>query len=98
MSITLPLFQLFQLVREEARRKVVVVPSDLKLKGLGLTPAWAAELKEKVSVVFHSAATVRFNDPLRESVLLNTRGTSELVNLALEMPQLAVSSRGFKSQ
>ena len=80
---------LFDLVREEAARKVLVVPGDLKLKGLGLTPAWSEELKKRVSIIFHSAATVRFNDPLKESVLLNTRGTRELVNLALEMPQMA---------
>ena len=90
--------QLFDLVRSEARRKVVAVPADLKLLGMGLEPAWREELKQRVSVVFHAAATVRFNDPLKGSVLLNTRGTRELINLAIEMPQIAVSGQGRAGQ
>lgn len=40
------------------------------------------------SVVFHCAASVRFDDQLKKAVLLNTRGTRELCLLAQRMPKL----------
>lgn len=40
------------------------------------------------SVIFHSAATVRFDDPLKSAILLNTRGTREMCKLAQTLPHL----------
>jgi nucleoside-diphosphate-sugar epimerase len=48
------------------------------------------EFDRNVSVVFHAAATVRFDEPLRNAVLLNTRGTRELLALAKDMTNLKV--------
>lgn len=49
------------------------------------------EFDRNVSVVFHAAATVRFDEPLRNAVLLNTRGTRELLALAKDMTNLKVT-------
>lgn len=40
------------------------------------------------SIVFHCAASVRFDDPLKKAILLNTRGTREICLLAQKMPKL----------
>ncbi|KAJ8973655.1 hypothetical protein NQ317_002929 [Molorchus minor] len=37
----------------------------------------------------HAAASVRFDDFLKDAILLNTRGTRDVANLALEMENLA---------
>ncbi|KAJ8934895.1 hypothetical protein NQ318_002649 [Aromia moschata] len=43
---------------------------------------------ENVNIIYHGAASVRFDDFLKDAVLLNTRGTREITNLALEVKNL----------
>lgn len=45
---------------------------------------------ENVSVIFHSAASIRFDDPLKDAVLLNTRGTLEILKFAEGLKHLKV--------
>jgi len=45
-------------------------------------------LKEKVTAVFHSAASVRFTDPLKPTLITNLRGTAEMVKLVKEIKNL----------
>jgi fatty acyl-CoA reductase len=59
--------------------------------GLGLSASARQLLEETVSVVFHAAANVRFDDPLKSAVLLNTRGTREVMMIARNMKSLKVS-------
>lgn len=47
-------------------------------------------LIEEVNVVFHGAASVRFDDRLTDAILMNTRGAREIANLALEMKKKPV--------
>lgn len=42
-----------------------------------------------MDVVFHGAASVRFDDSLTDAIIMNTRGTREVVNLALAMKKKA---------
>jgi fatty acyl-CoA reductase len=58
--------------------------------GLGLSDEDRAMLCRRVSLVFHSAATVRFDDPIRTAVTLNTGGTYKMIKLAEQMPNLLV--------
>ena len=46
------------------------------------------ELREEVNVVFHSAASIKFDDELSKAVTMNVRGTKELMDLAKEMGNL----------
>jgi alcohol-forming fatty acyl-CoA reductase len=46
------------------------------------------EKLQRCSVIFHSAASVRFDDPLKKAILLNTRGTREICELARSLPNL----------
>lgn len=59
--------------------------------GLGISDENRRTLEENVSVVFHLAASVRFDDPIRKAVFINVRGTREVVNLALKIKNLSVS-------
>jgi fatty acyl-CoA reductase len=58
--------------------------------GLGLSATDRQMLEETVSIVFHAAATVRFDDPLKTAVLMNTRGTREVMMIARNMKNLKV--------
>lgn len=58
---------------------------------LGLSDTDRQKLVDNVNVIFHVAASVRFDDPLKYAILLNTRGTREVAQLALDTKNLAVS-------
>lgn len=70
-----------------ALEKIKVIEGDAKKLNLGISDADVEKLKS-CSVVFHSAASVRFDDPLKDAILLNTRGTREACKLAQLMPNL----------
>ncbi|XP_020291339.1 putative fatty acyl-CoA reductase CG5065 [Pseudomyrmex gracilis] len=67
---------------------VTVVSGDVTLPGLGLSPEDRKMLCENVEIVYHAAATVRFDEPLKKAILLNTRGTKLMIELAKEMKHL----------
>lgn len=71
----------------EVFEKIVPVEGDVSVVGLGLSDE-SRELMKDVSVIFHSAASVRFDDELRRSIILNTRGTHEVVKFALTLKKV----------
>lgn len=78
---------------DEARKvdlhgRVRCVVGDITEPGLGLSEAARAQLASEVSVVFHSAATVKFDDALTRSVAMNVEGSRSMLQLAKEMPRL----------
>ncbi|XP_029679896.1 putative fatty acyl-CoA reductase CG5065 [Formica exsecta] len=84
---------LFEEVKAErglpAIEKVItVVSGDVSQLGLGLSPEDRKMLRENVEIVYHGAATVRFDELLKTAVLLNTRGTKQMIELAKEMKNL----------
>ncbi|XP_035782468.1 putative fatty acyl-CoA reductase CG5065 [Anopheles albimanus] len=83
---------LFEKLRQEAPHllaKTVPVRGDVSMLGLGLSPDDREQMRG-VSVIFHVAASVRFDDPLQAAILLNTRGTREVVHFAEQLPNLRV--------
>lgn len=58
---------------------------------LGLSQADTQLLCDDVSIVFHCAATVKFDEALRVSVKMNVVGTRRLIALCHKMPKLIVS-------
>ncbi|KAL6257452.1 hypothetical protein P5V15_011023 [Pogonomyrmex californicus] len=74
----------------ELEKVVTAVNGDVSLPGLGLSPEDRKMLIENVNIVFHAAATVRFDELLKKAVLLNTRGTKQMIELAKEMKHLVV--------
>jgi len=61
------------------------------MPGLGLTEQDRIKLIENVNVVFHCAATVRFDENLKIATAINIRGTVEIIKMCRKMPQLKVS-------
>ena len=68
-----------------------VITGDIGAHDLGLSDNDRKKLIEEVEYVFHSAATVRFDEPLKRAVLLNVRGTKLMMELAEKMKQLKAS-------
>uniref|UniRef100_A0A1I8PBY4 Fatty acyl-CoA reductase n=1 Tax=Stomoxys calcitrans TaxID=35570 RepID=A0A1I8PBY4_STOCA len=60
----------------EFLQKVVPVPGDVTLPMLGITNEYL-KLMENVSIIYHSAATVRFNETIKDAIRLNVGGTYE---------------------
>lgn len=71
--------------------KLIGVESDVGEIQLGLSEKDYITLVEKVNIVFHAAATIRFNESLSEAIKINTRGTKEIVELCLKMKYLQVN-------
>jgi fatty acyl-CoA reductase len=74
-------------------RKVVGIPGDVTLPDLGLSASNRQLLIDRVSIIFHAAATIRFDEPLKRAVLINTRGTKLMLELAQDMKKLEVWPR-----
>lgn len=68
-----------------------VISGDCSLIDLGISDDDRNLLTEHVSIVYHCAATVRFDESLKKAVLLNTRGTKLMLELSKSFPKLAVS-------
>jgi len=71
--------------------KIVVIHGDCAQEGLGIFDEDRQLIRDNVSLIYHCAASVRFDEMLKRAVDLNTRGTREIITLALECKKLAVS-------
>lgn len=60
--------QLFDRVREDDpdfHRKIIPISSELMQPGLAISPEDVQTLSGCINVVFHCAATIRFDEPLK---------------------------------
>ncbi|KAL3270865.1 hypothetical protein HHI36_021382 [Cryptolaemus montrouzieri] len=71
-------------------KKVVACKGDVAAEELAISKEDRAWLCEEVQIVFHCAATIRFDETLKKAVLLNVRGTKLMLDLAREMKNLMV--------
>jgi len=78
--------------RPEVMTKIIPVEGDISLPNLGLSVADLELLLNNVSLIFNSAATIRFNEDLRTAVQLNVRGPQQLLHICRQMKHLAVTS------
>ncbi|KAI5640098.1 male sterility protein domain-containing protein [Phthorimaea operculella] len=69
--------------------KVYVIAGDIMEPGLGLSQEDRALLVNRTNIIFHVAASVRFDDPLPFAARLNLRGTKEIIDLAKEVQDLS---------
>ena len=95
------LLQAFDRIREDNPNqltKVIAVAGDITMPGLGISKTDLDMLIQDVSVVFHSAATVKFDEPLRTSINFNTRGTRYVLEICHKMKKLMVSSELYQSK
>lgn len=69
-------------------KKIYPVKGDISLPEVGLSPEDKNMLIEKVNIVFHAAATVKFNEPLKVAVDLNLKAIDFVIKLCKDMKNL----------
>lgn len=69
---------------------MIAVEGDVTVPGLGLSPSDLRLLEDNVSVVFNLAATVRFDEELKDAVELNVNGPMRLLKVCRNMSRLKV--------
>ncbi|CAI6356237.1 unnamed protein product [Macrosiphum euphorbiae] len=86
--------KLFDTIKEQKpglmEEKLFPVLGDMTELRLGLSDEEYGYLVENISVIFHVAASVRFDEPIRDATIMNVRGTREVVQLAKQMKHLEV--------
>ncbi|XP_071415108.1 fatty acyl-CoA reductase 1 isoform X2 [Pithys albifrons albifrons] len=85
--------KLFDRLRDEQpdfKAKIIVVMSELTQPELDLSEPIKEKLIDCINIVFHCAATIRFNETLRDAVRLNVIATQQLLFLAQQMKHLEV--------
>ncbi|XP_024936806.1 fatty acyl-CoA reductase wat isoform X2 [Cephus cinctus] len=70
------------------RHRIIAVEGDCTLPGLGLSPVDRELLLREISIIFHVAATVRFDEKLKQAVAINISGTKEILELSRCMRSL----------
>ncbi|XP_059613253.1 fatty acyl-CoA reductase wat-like isoform X2 [Phlebotomus argentipes] len=70
------------------RHRIHPIAGDCSLPGLGISAHDRALLAANVHVVFHVAATVRFDEKLNIAMAINVSGTRELLALCREIQHL----------
>ncbi|XP_034103871.1 putative fatty acyl-CoA reductase CG5065 [Drosophila nasuta] len=83
-----PLFESLRREKPKELSKVIPISGDITSEELGISESDQTLLCRNVSVVFHSAATVKFDEKLKLSVTINMLGTKRLVELCHRMMSL----------
>ena len=84
-------FQLFDPIRKSRPtdlHKVLPIEGDITQPELAISPNDRLTLARTVNIVFHSAATIKFDEKLKLSVTINMLGTQRLVELCKRMTNL----------
>ncbi|XP_072938546.1 putative fatty acyl-CoA reductase CG5065 [Epargyreus clarus] len=85
-----PVFTKLRNTKPEYFSKVVAIAGDMTEPDLGIKPEDAQTLIDQVSVVFHSAATVKFTEPFQDILNANVEGTRKVLNLTQRMNKLEI--------
>lgn len=93
--------QLFSTLKEKEptfRNRIISIEGDCSLPNLGISIIDSSKLVKEVSIIFHVAATVRFNEGMKSATAINVRSLKDLINLSKNMPKLKVRIFLFVSQ
>ncbi|XP_072938547.1 putative fatty acyl-CoA reductase CG5065 [Epargyreus clarus] len=85
-----PIFTKLKHTRPQDLRKVVPIAGDIADPELGIKCDDEQTLIDKVSVVFHSAAQVKFTVPTSEHLRINYEGTKKVLELGKKIKNLDV--------
>ncbi|XP_054886797.1 fatty acyl-CoA reductase 1 isoform X3 [Poeciliopsis prolifica] len=88
--INCKLFERLQAEQPDFAEKITAVNSDLTVLDLDLSKEDQSILAENINIVFHCAATIRFNEPLKDAVQLNVLATQKMLALAHKMKHLEI--------
>ncbi|XP_069691365.1 fatty acyl-CoA reductase wat-like [Periplaneta americana] len=70
------------------QQKITIVSGDCQVEQLGLSSSDRRLIIEEVHIVFHVAATVKFDEKLNISFNTNAKATEDILDLAHEMKKL----------
>lgn len=76
------LYEKLRKVAPDFIKKVTIVEGDVGQLNLGMNEEDRTKVINEVEIIFHGAATVRFDEPLKTAVQINVRGTREICHLA----------------
>lgn len=80
--------EIFDIIKREspsAMDKLHLIVGDMGVKDLKLSEDDVKLLTKEVNVLFHCAASVRFDETLKFAVTLNAKGTQQLLDLSKKM-------------
>ncbi|KAF7286596.1 hypothetical protein GWI33_004636 [Rhynchophorus ferrugineus] len=72
------------------KNKVVGISGDFDEDGIGLTEESKKLIADKVNIIYHVAATVRFDEKIKKAVTVNIKGTQEMIKIAKSCKNLIV--------
>lgn len=75
------------MIKPNELEKLFAIPGDIMSPLLGISEKHL-DLIKNVSIFIHSAATVRFNEPLRKAIKVNLGGTFESMKVAQTLEKL----------
>lgn len=88
--VTSMLFDKVRQTQPDFQSKLVAIESDLMEPDLALSEEDVKTLQEEAQLVFHVAATVRFDEKLSLSLRLNVHATKKILELCRGMKKLEV--------
>ncbi|XP_044727614.1 fatty acyl-CoA reductase 1-like [Chrysoperla carnea] len=84
------LFDRLKVEYPESLSKVKIIKGDISELEYGLSDSDLEFIINEINIVFHVAASVRFDDSLKDAILINTRGTREMLRILKQMQHLKV--------
>ncbi|CAH1155782.1 unnamed protein product [Phaedon cochleariae] len=85
-----PLFDQLKADNIAIIKRVIGVEGDITKVNLGMNESDTTIILDNVSIIYHIAASVRFNDFLKSAIFANTRSTREVISLAKQCASLDV--------
>lgn len=74
----------------EVFKKLVPVAGDISTDGLGLSPSDQQLVCSSVSIVFHTAARIKFDDDLKSAIDSNVKGPQKVAVFCRSITKLKV--------
>lgn len=68
--------------------KIKVIRGDITFEGLAISSKDLDLVRKEVSVIIHSAATIRFDEPLKRATRINVTATKRVLELAQQLDDL----------
>lgn len=88
--IKTPAFDRIREKKPQVINKIVAFEGDITLDGLGMSEKDLEIFYNKVNIIFHSAASIKFNDPIKIAVQNNVLPTKKLLAMGHKIKQLDV--------
>lgn len=84
---------MFERLRAEnpsALKKIKPIQGDVLFENLGLSDSEIETLSKEVTIIFHFAATLKLEAPLKDNVNMNTFGTKRALDVAKRFKNLTL--------